>query len=382
MVAIYIHWPFCKSKCPYCDFNSHVRDEILQDEWIEAYLKEISYYKDYLKNNKITSIFFGGGTPSLMPPILVEKIIDLLSINASLATNIEITLEGNPTSIEAGKLKNFKQSGINRISLGIQSFDNDNLKFLGREHSANEAQNAIEVAAKLYGKYSFDLIYALPNQTKEQWQDELDLALKLANGHLSLYQLTIEKGTKFYSDYTQGKFKMPSNDLAADFYELTNNIMSNNGYIDYEVSNYAKSGHECKHNFNYWQYGEYLGIGAGAHGRISLNNSLYETMNLHLPENWLKSVNENNHGLQHKRKLSHQEIVEETIMMGLRLKEGILKESFKRTTQKDFDSVIETYELQYLIEQGFVINNHEKINLTNKGRLVLNSVINKIIDLI
>jgi len=227
VIAIYIHWPFCKSKCPYCDFNSHVAEKINYVDWQSAYLREIEYFSSYLHNKKIASIYFGGGTPTLMPPFIAGAIIEKLRSKASFTDDIEITLEGNPTSTEVAKLKDFKSFGVNRVSLGVQALNDSDLKFLGREHSASEAKKAVEKAAGVFSNYSFDLIYARPQQTIAAWQTELEEAMSFAANHISLYQLTIEKGTKFYTDYVQGKFAMPDDELAADFYQLTNDLQKN-----------------------------------------------------------------------------------------------------------------------------------------------------------
>lgn len=318
-LAIYIHWPFCKSKCPYCDFNSHVRDSIDIDKWKRAYKNAITNYAEILNGRKITSIFFGGGTPSLMPTDLVKEIIDNLKKLSIFDKNIEITLEANPTSVEMSKFREFANAGINRVSLGIQSFNSENLKFLGREHSANEAVEAINIAREVFKRYSFDLIYALPNQTLEEWAMELKQALKLADKHLSLYQLTIEKGTKFFSDYKSKKFSLPSDDLASDFYKLTQEIMNAHSLPAYEISNHASVGEECKHNLVYWTYGEFIGIGPGAHSRI--NNT--EMHDIYHPEKWLNTVLSGESPIQNKNVLSDEEIISEILIMGLRLTKGL-----------------------------------------------------------
>ncbi len=362
-LAVYIHWPFCKSKCPYCDFNSHVVEEINHYHWHDAYIKEIEYFNEFLKGKNITSIFFGGGTPSLMPPFIAEGIINKLQQITNIDTNIEITLEGNPTSVELKKFHDFKNAGINRVSLGVQSLNDNNLKFLGREHSSIEALKAVE-KAQIFDNYSFDLIYALPNQTQKQWEDELQTALKYAKGHLSLYQLTIEKGTKFYSDHKSGKFKMPKNDLSADFYSLTDYIMEQEGLPSYEVSNYARQGFESKHNMTYWRYGDYLGIGAGAHSRITLDRKT-AIMMTHSPNSWLQSVLEKGNGIQSENTLTNDEIEYETIMMGLRTSEGIKLEKIRNTKK-----------LVLLINENLLEENKGNIRATKKGFLILNSIIN------
>lgn len=366
-LAVYIHWPFCKSKCPYCDFNSHVVQEIDYNKWKSAYINEIDHFKDYINNKNITSIFFGGGTPTLMPPAIADAIINKLSSITKFDSNIEITLEGNPTSVELKKFNDFKNAGINRVSLGVQSLNDDNLKFLGREHSSKEALKAVE-KAQIFNNYSFDLIYALPNQSLQQWENELSQALTYTSNHLSLYQLTIEKGTKFYSEHKAGKFKMPENDLSADFYELTDSIMHNAEIPAYEVSNYAKDGFRSRHNMTYWKYNDYLGIGAGAHSRITLDSKMAMMM-VHSPDKWLKNVFEKGNGLQYNEELSEEDILYETILMGLRTKEGIKYELISNN-----EAAVELIEAQYLKIKD------ERVSATKKGTLVLNSLINKITD--
>ena len=367
-LAIYVHWPFCKSKCPYCDFNSHVVQKIDSDQWLNAYIKEIEYFSEHIRDKNITSIFFGGGTPSLMPPFITEAIINKIDRISHLDSNIEITLEGNPTSVELKKFQDFKIAGINRVSLGVQSLNDNNLKFLGREHNSKEALAAVE-KAQIFDNYSFDLIYALPKQTLNQWEEELLEALKHAKGHLSLYQLTIEKGTRFYSDHKSGKFTMPENDLAADFYNLTDNITKQEGIAAYEVSNYAKEGFESKHNMTYWRYGDYLGIGAGAHSRITLDGKKTAIMMIHSPNNWLESASQKTSGIQSQTILTQEEIEQETIMMGLRTKEGV-----------DSKKITNPQILNMLLKENLLEINEENIKATKKGFLVLNSIIDALLN--
>ena len=376
-LAIYIHWPFCKSKCPYCDFNSHVRENIDEQRLNKAYMTSVDYYSDYLKNKRITSIFYGGGTPTLMPPVIVSNIIEKIASYADLSSDIEITLEANPTSTEAKKLLDFKNAGINRLSLGIQSLIDKDLKFLGREHSANEAINAIK-AAQIFENYSFDLIYGRPNQTLNDWEKELNNALNFTANHLSLYQLTIEKGTSFYNDHKSGKFIMPDNESLADFYELTNHIMVKNNFNCYEISNYATTGYESKHNMAYWRYKNYLGLGAGAHSRINDNSgSTKAIMMIHSPEYWLESVENKKAGVQSQTTLSQKEILDEFILMGLRLSEGININRLKEIAKKDFLAIknnIDKYtKLSMLETEG------DFIKTSNKGKFLLNMLTEKIL---
>lgn len=375
--SLYIHWPFCKSKCPYCDFNSHVRETALdQADWQDAYLKELEYYQDFLAGKTISSIYFGGGTPSLMPPTLVEKLIDCVAVYAQVNDCLEVTLEGNPTSIEAEKLVAFKHAGINRVSLGVQALNESDLKFLGREHSVKESLNALEMAAKLFERYTFDLIYARPSQSLNAWEQELKQAMQFMKSHASLYQLTIEKGTPFYSQYQKGEFVIPDEGLAADMYELTNHMLAAQGLEAYEISNYAKPEHESQHNLNYWHYGDYIGIGAGAHGRLSREGGGKEaTVTIHQPENWLKQVQQKGHGIQQRATLSRQEMLEEVLMFGLRLKDGILFESVEKQLGESLYSLLDEAKLNLLIKKQILVLRKGRIFISNKYRILLNTVI-------
>ena len=361
--AVYIHWPFCKSKCPYCDFNSHVRDSVDYDDFLSAYLKEIRYFEGYLKDREITSIFFGGGTPSLAPVKLVEKIINELSKYSNFASDIEISLEANPTSVEIEKFKYLSAVGVNRISIGIQSFCNKELKFLGREHSAEEALYSLDIARKYFSNYSFDLIYTLPNQTIRKWTESLQRAISEVEKHISLYQLTIEKGTPFFSDHKKKKFIMKKADASLKFYEVTKEICKSYNLLPYEVSNYAKYGYESKHNMSYWKGKDYLGIGPGAHGRVTMHGIRYESMMYHLPERWLKTVKEKNVGYQRHCVMSKELILRERIMMSLRISEGIELEHL------DMKKVNMLLDLSLLEIVG------KKVRCTEKGITVLDSII-------
>lgn len=357
-LAIYVHYPFCKSKCPYCDFNSHVRESVDDAAFEAAYMRELEHFAALIAPREITSIFFGGGTPSLMPARLVEAIITKISTLWSLADDCEITLEANPTSVEAEKFSAFRAAGVNRVSIGVQSFDAAELQFLGREHSANEARHAIELAAKTFPRYSFDLIYALTSQTMSGWEKCLQDALKLTRGHISLYQLTIEPATNFY----HRKVQIPPDDIAADFYELTQDICEAHNLPAYETSNHASAGQESAHNLTYWRYGEYLGIGAGAHGRINSHASAI----VKSPEKWLELVEKNGNGLEVWQKLSTAEQEEERIMMGLRLSEGI--------------ELPANTNIEILIKNGLLETVGTHTRTTKRGRLLLNYITNKLLD--
>jgi oxygen-independent coproporphyrinogen-3 oxidase len=380
-LSIYIHYPFCKSKCPYCDFNSHVKNGIDNERFLQGYLRELDFFAQKLKNRKVETIFFGGGTPSLMPIFLVEKILEKISQIWQIDKLCEITLEANPNSFEAEKFKEFRKAGINRLSIGIQALNDVDLKFLGREHSAAEAIKTIETASKIFDNFSFDLIYARPKQNLEDWKKELETAISFGTKHLSLYQLTIEKGTKFFSQYQKGEFKMPDEELSAQFYETTNQITKDHGFELYEISNYAKKSFECSHNLVYWQGGDYLGIGAGAHSRIYLNDNFeqrHAIMMVHEPMAWLKKAEEFGAGIQSNEIISANELSEELILMGLRLKQGIDDEIFKFHFNKKLTEIFDFEKLEILVQQGLLEVSKNNIKIPDKARLLTNAIIEKI----
>lgn len=373
-LSIYIHWPFCLSKCPYCDFNSHIANSIDDDNWLKSYEKEIEYFKDIIQNKYIKSIFFGGGTPSLMNPKIVEGIINKISGLARIDKQTEITLEANPTSFETEKFKAFKAVGINRVSIGVQSLREDDLKKLGRTHDSLQAIKTIESANKIFSRVSFDLIYARSSQKLKDWQQELKQAMELVTGHISLYQLTIEKGTPFYKLFHDGNLILPNSDMAAEMYEWTNDYLESQNYFRYEISNYAKKGQECVHNLTYWNYNDYLGIGPGAHSRIIENpSSVSAIMMWHKPEKWLEAVNNKNNGIQTNSKLTKQEIIEEILMMGLRLKNGINISALEQKIDAKLENILDISSLNHYQELD-LIRLDENLYLTDKG-LMLHSYI-------
>ncbi len=372
--GIYIHWPFCASKCPYCDFNSHVKKN--DDDYIKAYLKELEYYHNLTSSQKVTSIFFGGGTPSLMKESEVSSLINFISKHWQIADDVEISLEANPTSVETEKFAEFKNAGINRLSLGVQSLDNNNLKFLGRNHSAGEALVALDKVQNIFDNSSLDLIYALPNQSLSDWEKELKKALSFGLKHLSLYQLTIEEGTIFYKQAKLGKLTEIDEKIASQMYNLTDDVCASFGINKYEVSNYAKEGFESSHNLIYWQGYDYLGIGAGAHGRI---NKFMGTSNYKNPQKWHDKVIENNHGAEEIETLNQEERAEELILMGLRTAEGINKERFKSICGLDLLDVVDTGSLEGFCEEGLLVDDEDNLKATKHGFLVLNHIIRWII---
>lgn len=368
-ISLYIHWPFCKSKCPYCDFNSHVRDLIDHTSMISAYKKELDHFEEILKDRCINTIFFGGGTPSLAEPEVIHEILNHIYKKYNVSNTVEITMEANPTSIESEKFHSLSKSGINRISIGMQSLRDQNLKFLGREHSANEAINAVKTAYKYFNKLSLDFIYSLPKQTLSEWMEELNMIYQLSHGHLSLYQLTIEKGTKFYKDLKVEKFVMPTDEISEEMYISTSEFLEERGMIAYEVSNYASPGNECRHNLNYWNYGDYIGIGAGAHGRYTINGNKHATQMLSSPEAWLNAIEKEGVAFQQNYILSSTEAEKERVIMGMRLSSGITDYMFLNKKKIDF-----------LESVNLVTTNNNSLKCTNRGRLVLNSIIQYLTD--
>ncbi len=376
--GVYVHWPFCVSKCPYCDFNSHVRESIEEDRWQKALLQDLQSFKKH-NQKKVTSIFFGGGTPSLMAPKTVEKIIQEVDLLWGLDEHAEITLEANPNSAEATKFKDLAAAGINRVSLGIQALNQKDLTFLGRKHSLSESYQALEWAAQYFDRFSFDLIYARPTQTLSEWEKELEEALKLAKGHLSLYQLTIEEGTPFYLSYHRGDFKMPTDEESAIFYEYTNQKMAEQNFEAYEISNYAVPGQESRHNLTYWRYEDYIGVGPGAHSRVPVEGVKCAVRRHRSPELWMKQVEETGNGTHEVKLLSEKDKIAEFLMMGLRLKEGISRADFESETGHHILNVISPKKWQALKEEGLLYIDDKKFGLTPEGRQKLNSVLGFIV---
>lgn len=384
LFGIYIHWPFCKSKCPYCDFNSHVSDSIDHERWAINYLTEIDHVATMTKGRDVTSIFFGGGTPSLMKPATVEKILNHIGKSWSVAKGVEITLEANPTSIEAQKFQDFKAAGINRVSIGVQSLNNEDLKFLGREHNADEAIQAIQTAAKIFDRYSFDLIYARPKQEIKNWKAELEKALSYANGHLSLYQLTIEQGTPFYARHERGEFRIPEADQAGEFYELTQEILDKANMPAYEISNHAIKGQESSHNLTYWRYGDYAGFGPGAHGRLTLKSDhgrltlgkdKFATRTHRAPDIWMQRVEQEGHGYHPFEEVNLNERLIEMMMMGLRLREGMAFENIEKETGQDWRMVLAQDKIAHLVNENLLIITKTHIKPTIEGMQRLNALL-------
>ncbi len=377
-LAVYIHWPFCAAKCPYCDFNSHVRDAVEHARWKQALLRELQHYAKRLPERKVTSIFFGGGTPSLMEAGTVEALIAAVQEHWHVANDVEITLEANPTSVEAQKFKDFRQAGVNRVSLGIQSLHDEALQFLGRKHTAREAIKALDVAGSVFDRHTFDLIYARPKQTVEAWEEELNQALVFAKGHLSLYQLTIEENTPFHLYHQQQKFTLPEEEVAARMYERTAEITREHGLEWYEVSNYAAVGQESRHNLAYWRGEDYIGIGPGAHGRFD-DSGRIATRTTKMPEKWLTQVEASGHGIHTEEVIPFASELDERILMGLRVREGIHFTRFKEQTGKELLPLLRTEKLERFVREGFLVQDEHHIAPTSKGALVLNHLTHQLL---
>ncbi len=373
--GLYVHWPFCTSKCPYCDFNSHVAQNIDHTDWAQGYLNALSHYASETPGRKLDAIYFGGGTPSLMQASTVQAVIDQAQRYWHFSNNIEITLEANPSSVEAARLQEFRQAGVNRVSLGIQALNNADLRLLGRMHSAKEAVQALDIARQTFERISFDLIYARQNQSLASWESELTQAMGFAPDHLSLYQLTVEPETVFGARHRAGKLKgLPDEDLSADMYFLTQSICNNNMLPLYEVSNHSKMGAASRHNMIYWNAGDYVGIGPGAHGRLTLLNSRYATETPLSPQLWLRSVLTGQSGESRRILLSGKEQACEYLIMGLRTTKGI---SQKRLEAMGGDRLNAT-KITELTDLGMLKSENGNLRATDSGLPVLNAILRDI----
>ena len=368
-LALYVHWPFCVSKCPYCDFNSHVRDVVDQQAWRDSLLADLAYEAEALPGRTLGSIFFGGGTPSLMPPATVAAIIAAAQTIWTPAPDIEITLEANPSSVEAARFADLAAAGVNRVSLGLQSLDNMALKFLDRAHDVTEGLGALDTAQRHFARVSFDLIYALPDQSLAAWQAELARALAFGTEHLSLYQLTIEPGTRFATEAARGRVTIPDGDSAADLFEATRAMTAAAGLPAYETSNHARPGAESRHNLTYWRYGDYAGVGPGAHGR----RDGLATQRRRKPENWLAAVARNGHGIEMEDPLAPHDRASEALVMGLRLREGIdlprIAALAGGTAPIDWPAVAR------LEAQGLIAHEGDRLRVTEAGALLLDAIL-------
>ena len=368
-LALYVHWPFCVSKCPYCDFNSHVRADVDQQQWRDALLADLAHEARALPGRTLGSIFFGGGTPSLMPPATVAAILDAAQGHWAPAADIEITLEANPSSVEAARFADLAAAGVNRVSLGLQALDDRALRFLDRAHDAAEGLGALATAQRHFGRVSIDLIYALPDQSLAAWQAELTRALALGTEHLSLYQLTIEPGTRFATEAAKGRLVIPDGDAAADLFEMTRAMTAAAGLPAYETSNHARPGAESRHNLTYWRYGDYAGVGPGAHGR----RDGLATQRHKKPENWLAAVARNGHGLQIEEPLAPHDRASEALVMGLRLAEGV--DLAHVASVAGGTAPIDWPQVARLAAQGLIAHEGERLRVTEAGALLLDAIL-------
>ncbi len=373
--GLYIHWPFCQAKCPYCDFNSHVVKSIDQDRWARAYLSELDRVAEDTSDRILGTVFFGGGTPSLMDPKIVDQIMDRIRANWSLANDFEATMEANPSSVEASRFQAYRAAGVDRVSLGIQALNDADLKALGRLHSADEAKAALDIAGSTFDRVSFDLIYARQSQSLSDWEVELTKALSYGTTHMSLYQLTIEDGTAFGERFKAGKLRdLPDDDLAADMFELTQTMMNDAGMPAYEVSNHAKPGQESRHNLIYWRGGDYLGIGPGAHGRITDHRTRYGTETPLAPSVWLTAVEESGSGQSVKTPITPDEAETEYVMMSLRTSEGT---DLARLSPALIESI--SFKINNLKDAGLIIQTDTHISVPAEKRVLLNAILKELL---
>jgi len=373
--ALYIHWPFCARKCPYCDFNSHVRDTVDHATWQRALIADLRHEAALAPGDPLESVFFGGGTPSLMPPALVAALLAEAERLWGFAPGIEITLEANPSSVEADRFAGLAAAGVNRVSLGVQALDDHALRFLGRLHDAAEALSALGTARSWFGRVNADLIYARPGQTDTEWRDELSRALDLGTGHLSLYQLTIEAGTRFATDVRLGSFTPMADDPAADLFALTRELTAAAGLPAYEISNHARPGEESRHNLAYWRYHDYLGAGPGAHGRRGGR----ATVRHKKPENWLSAVAEHGHGIDEDRGLDRREQASEALLMGLRLAEGVDLAVLARRFEIPVEELIDRNRVTFHASLGLVQQRASRITITDAGMPLLDALLGELV---
>ena len=376
MFGLYIHWPFCKSRCPYCDYNAHVRDRVDVEKFGDAILREMDYWGARHNPMPLTSIFFGGGTPSLMPPDLVSAMIAHAREIWGFADAIEITLEANPTSSEAGNFQALAKAGVNRISLGVQALNNADLKFLGRSHDVAMAKDAIAIARENFLRYSFDLIYARPHQQLHDWQNELEEAIGLIKNHVSLYQLSVEPQTAFATSYARGEFMLPDDDDAAILYDYTKSRLTQDGFDAYEISSFARNGDQCRHNLCYWHYHDYIGIGCGSHGRITdATGNKIATANIKTPEAWQDAVLKQGHGITGEERLSAHDIASEMILTNLRLCDGLDIKRLADLTGGALHDFCDPAQLKKFIAGGFLTLDSGYLRATDSGRNCLNALI-------
>jgi putative oxygen-independent coproporphyrinogen III oxidase len=375
-LALYVHWPFCVSKCPYCDFNSHVRAEVDQAAWRAALLTDLRHEAEQLPGRTLGSIFFGGGTPSLMPPETVAAVIDAAEQAWGFAPDVEITLEANPSSVEAARFADIAAAGVNRVSLGLQALDDQALKFLGRAHDQREGLAALDTAQRAFARVSFDLIYARPDQRLADWEAELTRAIGFGTEHLSLYQLTIEPGTRFATEAAAGRIVIPDGDSAADLFEATREITASAGIPAYEISNHARAGAESRHNLTYWRYRDYAGVGPGAHGR----RGGLATVRRKKPENWMTAIERNQHGMESEEPLAPHTRATEALLMGLRLREGVDLDRIAKLGKTSVEALIHWPAATRLEEQGLLVSQGDHLTITEAGMLLLDAILPEIVN--
>ena len=373
--GVYVHWPFCLAKCPYCDFNSHVRERVDERRWRAALVAEIDHFSALAPGRTVTSVFFGGGTASLMAPDTVAALIERVALRWPLAGDVEITLEANPTSVEAGRFAGYRAAGVNRVSLGVQSLDDDALRFLGRGHDAAEARAAVATARARFPRLSFDLIYARPGQTPAAWRAELAEAVGLAADHLSVYQLTIEPGTVFHARARRGALEVLGDDAAAALYDTTHEVLDAAGLPAYEISNHAAPGAWSRHNLTYWRSGDYVGVGPGAHGRVAAGRRVVATRQIRSPERWLAAVERRGHGGHESVRLGAGARAREALMMGLRLREGVPRARFRARTGRSLETALAPGRLGPLVDGGFIEFDAVGLRATAAGWRVLDAVL-------
>jgi putative oxygen-independent coproporphyrinogen III oxidase len=385
--GVYVHWPFCAAKCPYCDFNSHVRTAIDEDGWVDGILAELDWIaanqgasaRAGATNEKsrpvVETIFFGGGTPSLMQGRSTGRILDRIAALWPMANDAEITLEANPASADAGRFADYKSAGVNRVSLGVQALNDADLKKLGRLHDVAEARRALKLAMDTFARVSLDLIYARPDQSDAAWRSELKQALSFGTDHLSLYQLTIEPETPYALLHKNGQLRIPGEDLAAELFETTQELTEAAGIPAYEISNHARPGQESRHNLIYWRYGDYAGVGPGAHGRLALSGRRMATAAIRLPERWRDTVGKSGHGFAEMMPVSDEEAAREHLLMNLRLAEGLDLTGY----EKRWNTRLDAAKVAALVEQGFLLHADNRLATTPSGRLLLNRVIEELL---
>ena len=379
-VALYVHWPYCQSRCPYCDFNAHVpRNQVDGGRWLRAYEAEIRHSRRVSGPRRLESVFFGGGTPSLMPPEVTQGVLAAAAAAWPLAADAEVTLEANPGSVEVSRFEAFRDAGVNRVSVGVQALDDDALRMLGRGHSAAEARRAVEAAGSTFGRFSFDLIYGRPGHDAPSWRTELDDALALAGEHLSCYQLTIERGTPFHAQAAAGRLHLPEEAVLLELFDITSDVLASSGLPRYEVSNHARPGAESRHNLNYWRYGDYVGIGPGAHGRLRNDAGMAGHARIRKPESWLRAVEARGHGTEATEAIPARSAGREMLLMGLRLSEGVSRGAFLRRAGMPLDDALRPEAVLRAEDAGLMRAGRDRIRVTQAGLRVLNALIDDVV---